>query len=73
MIFVKKRSLQILIALALVIGSMAFIQPKEAKAAEHNPVVMVHGIGGASYNFFLLKVIWPHKAGIETNYMLLIS
>ncbi|MGV2913711.1 esterase, partial [Bacillus safensis] len=27
--FVKKRSLQILIALALVIGSMAFIQPKE--------------------------------------------
>ncbi|MCW4645745.1 esterase/lipase family protein, partial [Bacillus safensis] len=55
MMFVKKRSLQILIALALVIGSMAFIQPKEVKAAEHNPVVMVHGIGGASYNFFSIK------------------
>nr|WP_144521006.1 triacylglycerol lipase [Bacillus pumilus] len=51
----KKKSLQILVALALVIGSMAFIQPKEIKAAEHNPVVMVHGIGGASYNFASIK------------------
>lgn len=30
----KKKSLQILVAFALVLGSIAFIQPKEAKAAE---------------------------------------
>ncbi|MDR4252076.1 triacylglycerol lipase [Bacillus pumilus] len=51
----KKRSLQILVVLALVMGSMAFIQPKEIRAAEHNPVVMVHGMGGASYNFASIK------------------
>ncbi|KEP25988.1 esterase [Bacillus zhangzhouensis] len=50
-----KRSLQILVAFALVVGSMVFIQPKEVKAAEHNPVVMVHGMGGASYNFAAIK------------------
>ena len=52
-----KRSLQILVALALVVlGSMVFIQPKEIKVVKHNPVVMVHGMRGAVlYNFASIK------------------
>lgn len=50
-----KRNLQILVALALVVASMVFIQPKAVKAAEHNPVVMIHGMGGSPYHFASIK------------------
>ncbi|MGG0333191.1 esterase/lipase family protein [Priestia aryabhattai] len=51
----KKKFVALILALSLVVSALE-IQPSNAKAeANHNPVVLVHGISGASYNFISIK------------------
>lgn len=51
----KKTFVALILALSLVVSALG-IQPSNAKAeSNHNPVVLVHGISGASYNFIAIK------------------
>ncbi|PEU67352.1 esterase [Priestia megaterium] len=51
----KKILITSIFALSLILTALGF-QPSNAKAqSEHNPVVLVHGISGASYNFIPIK------------------
>ncbi|RDZ11017.1 esterase [Priestia megaterium] len=51
----KKTFFTLIFALSLVVSALG-IQPSNAKAeSDHNPVVLVHGISGASYNFIAIK------------------
>jgi len=51
----KKILITSIFALTLILSALG-VQPSSAKAqSEHNPVVLVHGISGASYNFFAIK------------------
>lgn len=51
----KKKFVALIFALSLVVSALG-IQPSNVKAeAHHNPVVLVHGISGASYNFIAIK------------------
>ncbi|MBY0091916.1 triacylglycerol lipase [Priestia aryabhattai] len=51
----KKTCVALILALSLVVSALG-IQPSNAKAeSNHNPVVLVHGISGASYNFIATK------------------
>ncbi|MCM3251621.1 MULTISPECIES: esterase/lipase family protein [Priestia] len=51
----KKKFVALILALSLVVSALG-IQPSNAKAeSNHNPVVLVHGISGASYNFIAIK------------------
>ncbi|WP_410489227.1 esterase/lipase family protein [Bacillus changyiensis] len=52
---VMKKFLGVLLICLMSITSVFSFQPSKAEAAEHNPVVMAHGIGGASYNFMNIK------------------
>ncbi|KIL33846.1 Triacylglycerol lipase [Bacillus subtilis subsp. subtilis] len=48
----KKVLMAFIICLSLILSVLA-APPSGAKAESvHNPVVLVHGISGASYNFF---------------------
>ncbi|KXJ33512.1 esterase [Bacillus spizizenii] len=52
---VKKIFMTFAICLSLILSVLA-TSPSSAKAESvHNPVVLVHGISGASYNFFAIK------------------
>lgn len=52
---VKKVLITFAICLSLILSVLA-APPSSAKAESvHNPVVLVHGISGASYNFFAIK------------------
>lgn len=51
----KKVLMAFIICLSLILSVLA-APPSGAKAESvHNPVVLVHGISGASYNFFAIK------------------
>lgn len=51
----RQSFLSILLICMLSVVSVFSFRPSAASAASHNPVVMVHGIGGADYNFIGIK------------------
>ncbi|MBD7912054.1 MULTISPECIES: alpha/beta fold hydrolase [Clostridium] len=53
-LFTKKIFLSFFMLLTVITFNFGFVKPAYAKT-EHNPVVFVHGLGGASYNFVFIK------------------